>query len=197
MAHRLSPVLALGVLLTPRLALAADEWSVNEATLPSGAEEKAASNDVIRKWCEENGSRVRFSNTSVPGYRECGTLAVSAQCDAGGKKFIGPSSAAPHDYRDCSSGPRIYIKRHDEPLEGVVDQPVATVPTPEMPAPVMGSDLSSRGGAPLAVSESLAAKLSTLSPQEVEELLRALRANPELRDAVQGLPKGRSSPRDR
>lgn len=167
-----------------------EQWSVNETVLPANAEELASGHDIVRKWCENGGSRVRFSNTSVSGYHECGELAVSAQCDAGGKKFFSASASAPYAYRNCASGPRIYIKRHDEPIEGAYDYPIATVPAPEAPSEVMGRDLSSRGGGAgggLTMSRETAAQLSGLNESDLAELMQALQSNPELREALQHL----------
>ena len=178
------------VLLTLPSEARCDQWSVNETVLPANAEEVALSQDVVRKWCENGGSKVRFSNTSVIGYHECGELAVAAQCDAGGKKFFSATASAPYAYRDCASGPRIYIKRHDEPIEGAYDYPIATVPAPEAPSEVLGRDLSSRGGGAgggLTMSKETAAQISGLNESDLAELMRAVQSNPELRDALQNL----------
>jgi hypothetical protein len=37
-----------------------------------------------------------------------------ASCGADGKRFIGSSKNAPRGYLDCTRGPRIYIKRHED-----------------------------------------------------------------------------------
>jgi len=105
----LSIVLSL-LLLSPRTGFA-DEWSVDEATqLPPTAPE----NRII-KWCQLEGDGVRYasSNLNIPGYKPCGKLAVTMNCDSTGRRYIGEEISSGYTYRDCSVGPRITIERTD------------------------------------------------------------------------------------
>jgi hypothetical protein len=80
-------------------AFAEDQWTVSNPPAP------------ISKWCEENGSKVRYADHVVPGYKLCGEIATSRLCDSSGRRFISQGAAAPsYTYRDCGVGQRIQIK---------------------------------------------------------------------------------------
>ena len=68
----------------------------------------ARTEDIVERWCEINGKRVRYANFPIPGYAPCGGLSVQRTCDPTGKRFIG-GAGAPYSYLDCGRGPRMQI----------------------------------------------------------------------------------------
>ena len=85
----------------------AQDWSAGQKDLPAtGAENR------IIKWCESNGTAIRYSsaNITVKGFEPCGTLSAQTSCDPAGAKFISRSSETPYSYRDCAVGPRLFVK---------------------------------------------------------------------------------------
>jgi len=112
------------VVLHASLALAEDDqWTIGPESAqgtPQGAtaqQEKPLPAGSILKWCEENGKKVRYSQTFVPGYRLCGEVETSTLCDPSGRRFISsPGAPTPSiAYKDCSLGERIKVVR-SEPL---------------------------------------------------------------------------------
>lgn len=196
----LTLLLGASVAVSAPISAFAESWAVNEYAMPS----KMASADGVSKWCEVGGKKVRFSNTAVPGYEMCGGLAVRSICDAAGKKIFTRSETLPYGFRDCSEGPRIYIRRHEEPLPQYDNQPVATVPAPnEMPGagPIVGNSLSSQNVAPFGAGQARQMRQPPTSaqdlmqtiipmmerPDELKKYLDELEKDPKMRDALKSL----------
>ena len=161
-----SLTLLLFFLLPPVLrAQEANDWAVSE---PS----KGQVLESVERWCEIGGSKVRYTNFPLPGYKPCGNLSVQKTCDATGQRFFGPGPS-PHSYLDCSKGQRLFVTSSKEP-----DQ------IPEAPPPPDGDV-----GKELARIDKQRRDLDSLldSPKSARQSSRGSQANQN-----SGLPQGLS-----
>ena len=115
----------------------ADSWAIE-------GRPTAKIEDSVEKWCEIDGTKVRYSNIPVPGYLPCGNLSAAKSCDPTGKRFIG-AGPSPYAFLDCEKGQRIQI--------------VSQMP---LPRGSLSSELGKDGERPMTWSERKSKELEAL-----------------------------------